>query len=99
MLLAICQVYIKQVNFAVTRYNFTIAIDEHRGIVKLSRQLRMAFYDTAAMHNQLMPAGFLLQEFNHGSGDRLRCLIKAGIGSKIGPELGETGELSAQLSS
>src|SRR5215470_11839236 len=46
MLLAICQIYIKQVNFVVTRYNFAVPVDEHRGVVKLARQLRMAFYDT-----------------------------------------------------
>src|SRR5258707_12930566 len=99
MLLAICQIYIKQVNFAETRYNFAVPVDEYGGVAKLSCQLRMALYDTTSMHNHLIFACFLLQAFDHGSGDCLRSSIKAGIGPKIRPDFGEAGKFRTKFGS
>ena len=99
MFLAICQVYIEQVNLAIAGNNFSITIDQYRGVVKLSCELRIAFDDTSTMDNHFMPARFLLQEFYNGPWDGLCCSIKAGIRPKICPEFGEANELCAHLSS
>src|SRR2546425_6399201 len=99
MLLAIRQIYIKQVNLAITCNNFPISINQHGGVVKLSGESRVALDNATTVHNHLMLACLLLQEFNYGSRDGLRGFIKTGIGPEIRPEFGEADELRAHVSS
>src|SRR6266852_8443499 len=98
MFLAICQIYVKEVDLAIACNNLTISIDQYRGVVELSCQLWVTFYDTSTMYNHFMLACLLLQKLNNRSRNGLRNTIKSRVRSEIRPEFGETNELCAHVS-
>src|SRR6266567_2566062 len=60
VLLAISQVYIEEMDFAITSDNFTAAVDKNGGIIELSVQVGDPFDDTAAMDDHPVLAGLFL---------------------------------------
>src|SRR5438874_1381485 len=93
MLLTISQIYIEEVNFAILRDNLTIPVDQHRGIMKLTRRVRRTLNHTASMHDHLMLARFFLQTLDGGTRNGLGRFFKARVRPKIRPKLGETHKL------
>src|SRR5439155_1183437 len=98
MFLAICQVYIKEMDLAIACNNFAISIDQYRGVVELSCQLRITFDDTSTMYNHFMLACLFLQKLTNRPRNGLRSAIKSRIRSEIRPEFGETNELCTHVS-
>src|SRR5258708_39105048 len=99
MLLAIRQIYIKQVNLAITCNNFPMSINQHGGVVELSGELWVTLDNATTVYYHLVLTRPILQEFNYGSRDGLRGFIKTRIGPEICPEFGEADELCAHVSS
>src|SRR6266581_7011948 len=99
MFLAICQIYVKEVDLAIACNNFAISIDQYRRVVELSCKLRVTFYDTSTMYNHVILAGLLLQKLNNRSRNGLRSTFKTRARSEIRPEFRETNELCAHVSS
>src|SRR5205085_12138048 len=77
VLLAISQIHVKEVYFAILSDNFALAIDQDGGVIELSRQVWVVFKHTAAMNNHVVLARLLLQAFNGRSWNCLRGCVKA----------------------
>src|SRR6266704_2684990 len=99
MFLAICQVYVKEMDLSIACNNLAISIDQYRSVIELSCQLRITFDDTSTMYNHFMFTCLFLQNLNDRSRNGLCSTIKSRIRSKIRPEFGETHELCAHVSS
>ncbi len=97
VLLAVGQVDIEEVDFAILRGDLARAIDQHAGIVELAGQLRVPLHDAAAMHDHVMPARHLLQTLDERTGHGLRNLIESCVGTEIGPVFGQAGELCSHV--
>src|SRR5579884_3871169 len=77
VLLATGKIDVEEVNLAIAGYQFSIAINQDGGIVKLSLQLRITLDNAPAMHDHMVFARLLLQTFDKRTRDRLRGLIEA----------------------
>src|SRR5260370_2157098 len=95
MLLAIRQIYIKQVNLAITCNNFPMSINQHGGVVELSGELWVTLDNATTVYYHLVLTRPILQEFNYGSRDGLRGFIKTRISPDLFPKFRDSDEFSS----